>query len=118
MKGFIEADHTATYLQNPSCTSSIDTIATGSDIPEFPIAHIQSGENFSLYVMFRWPKESFTAFMQPEKRSECKYSNDKLRQQCLDFLPMLLFHQDCSERASALAFHNVSHTQKGAYHLW
>ena len=38
----------ASYLQKPSCTSSIDTIATGSDIPEFTIVHMQSGENVSL----------------------------------------------------------------------
>ena len=40
--------NTASYLQNPSCTSSIDTTATGSDIPEFLIVHMQSGENVSL----------------------------------------------------------------------
>ena len=117
MKGFIAPYNIATYLQNPSCTSSIDTIATGSDIPEFPITHIQPGENFSLYAMFSWPKESFKASMQPQKRSECKYSNDELQQQRVDFLPMSLFHKDCCEIASALAFHNVGHARKGAYHL-
>ena len=40
--------HTAVYLQEPNWTSSIDTIATGWDIPEFPIVHVQSGENFAL----------------------------------------------------------------------
>ena len=40
--------NTASYLQKPSCISSIDTIATGSDIPEFPIVHMQSGEIVSL----------------------------------------------------------------------
>ena len=53
MKGLIAAYNIATYLQKPSCTFSIDTIATGSDIPEFPSAHTQAGENFSLYVMFK-----------------------------------------------------------------
>ena len=48
---FIVGDNTAntaSYLQKPSCISSIDTIATGSDIPEFPIVHMHSGENVSL----------------------------------------------------------------------
>ena len=40
--------HSAVYVQEPNWTSSIDTIATGSDIPEFPIVHVQSGENFAL----------------------------------------------------------------------
>ena len=50
--GDIKGVNTASYLQNVSCTSSIDTTATGSHMPEFPIVHTQSGENVSLYVMF------------------------------------------------------------------
>ena len=53
MTGTNAASHTKTYLQYPKCTFSIDTIATGSDIPEFKSLHTQSGENFSLYVIFK-----------------------------------------------------------------